>query len=356
MAMVSLRQIAQRAGCSRSAVSYALRNQTNISKELRERIQRIADEMGWRPDPRLAAQMSLTRQVVTAKDVPPLAIVIQKSSRQLEREPAPRLQLAGAVEYVSRMGFIADVFNLGDQPLRVERLRGILLARGIQGVIFVATLSPSLPKAYLEMGVEFASVVVGTPIMTLPFHCVNNDILRAGRLSLRTLREKGYARIGVILPHGVDAPLGYSYTAGFSAGYAAMPAELRIPILNVGDNQSHIDPIYHDNICDWLRTFRPEAVVTTDASAIHAMQAASSSARTPEWKFDLFSADLAPGQPVLGGIDMRQKSLGEAAVDVVVAQIHRGAYGIPKNPRAIFVRPVWVDGSDYDPNSLSNIS
>lgn len=356
MASVSLREIALQAGCSRSAVSYALRNSPNISKDLRERVQKLAAQMGWRPDPNMAAQMAITRHTQLAKNAPRLAIIIQKSTAQLELESAPRMQLTGAIEYVRMKGFQAEVYNLGDSPLRAERLFGILQARGIQGVIFIATLCPSLPEEYLHIGKNFACVVVGTPETTLPYHCVNNDIVFAGRLGLQTLRIKGYRKIGVILPRGVDVPLGHAYTAGFAAGYSHFPDQERSPILYVGSNESCIVAKDFPEVKEWVSQVQPNAILTTDTKAVATLKGSFEKKLPPGWNFDLFSADLSPGQPVLGGVELRQKKLGEVAVDVVVAQIHRGSIGIPDTPRAICVRPLWVDGADYDPDGLSAIS
>jgi hypothetical protein len=42
---------------------------------------------------------------------------------------------------------------------------------------------------------------------------------------------------------------------------------------------------------------------------------------------------------------MRQRRVGEAAVDVVVAQLHRGQSGLPEVPRSINIGAVWMDGN-----------
>src|SRR5688500_3309706 len=57
----TLRMIAQRAGLSGSAVSMALRTHPRISAATRERVQRIARELGYRPDPDVAKLMNHLR-------------------------------------------------------------------------------------------------------------------------------------------------------------------------------------------------------------------------------------------------------------------------------------------------------
>ncbi|MDR1281730.1 MAG: LacI family DNA-binding transcriptional regulator [Opitutaceae bacterium] len=55
---VTLADIARRAGVSRVAVSYALREGTGTSAGTRERIRAIAKELGYRPDPGLTRLMA----------------------------------------------------------------------------------------------------------------------------------------------------------------------------------------------------------------------------------------------------------------------------------------------------------
>jgi DNA-binding LacI/PurR family transcriptional regulator len=52
---VRLKDIAKVANLSVSAVSMALNNDTSMSKQTIERVKRIASEMGYAPDPALAA-------------------------------------------------------------------------------------------------------------------------------------------------------------------------------------------------------------------------------------------------------------------------------------------------------------
>ena len=53
---MNLEQIAQKAGVSKSAVSFALNGKPGIGAETRERILRIADEYGYLPKARAAGR------------------------------------------------------------------------------------------------------------------------------------------------------------------------------------------------------------------------------------------------------------------------------------------------------------
>ena len=58
---VTLAEIARRAGVSVMTVSRALRKQSNISPQTQKRIQVIADELGYRPNPLVSALMTYRR-------------------------------------------------------------------------------------------------------------------------------------------------------------------------------------------------------------------------------------------------------------------------------------------------------
>ena len=53
--------IAYRVGCGRSTVSYGLRNNPNISQDMRDNVMQVAWELGWRPDAELGRQMEVVR-------------------------------------------------------------------------------------------------------------------------------------------------------------------------------------------------------------------------------------------------------------------------------------------------------
>ncbi len=66
-ARITLADIARHAGVSRTAVSYALRDDPNIAVETRARIRKSAEALGYRPDPMLAKLMAQADLVVATR-------------------------------------------------------------------------------------------------------------------------------------------------------------------------------------------------------------------------------------------------------------------------------------------------
>lgn len=180
MSEISLRQIAERLGCSRSTVSYALRNSPGCSEKTRQRVLEVAKELGWRPDAELNLQMASIRQVTVRKRSPTLAVVMNLGSEQLGINVAPSLQLEGIRTRAHELGFELDEFSLVDHPLSPKRLQGILNARGIKGIVFLASLFPSLPLEYLKVGVDFTCAVSGVRYPSVPFHVTVPDFSQRG--------------------------------------------------------------------------------------------------------------------------------------------------------------------------------
>jgi LacI family transcriptional regulator len=342
MAGVTLRQIAELAGCSRSTVSYALNNNPNISPETRDRVLKAAEQLGWRPDAELARQMALVRGSVIKTDLPKIAIVLKKPREMLANEATPRLQLIGARDYADRMGYSPDIFNLAEEPLTARRLREILVARGVQGIVFIATVNPQLPEEYFEIGSDFACAIAGVRYPNLPFHVVINDFLSTGRTSVLEVLKAGSRRPVAILPRGLDRTLGYGYTGGLSTGLIDVPVANRLPILYAGEGNSIPEEDFKW-LKPWIRENRPDAVLSTDVAGGRKLLGEMREREGLEIPF--FSLDWSPGQDADGGIDSRQHEVGRAAVDVVVAQLHRGESGIPDVQRVIQIEGVWRDAA-----------
>ena len=76
---VTIRDIAERAGVSKGAVSYALNGRPGVSDDTRERIISIANELGWYPN-RAARALSAARAEACG-------LVLARPARTLALEP-----------------------------------------------------------------------------------------------------------------------------------------------------------------------------------------------------------------------------------------------------------------------------
>jgi hypothetical protein len=53
---------------------------------------------------------------------------------------------------------------------------------------------------------------------------------------------------------------------------------------------------------------------------------------------------LTPDAAGCSGIDQNNERVGEAAVDLVVEQLHGNIFGFPENPKTVLIEGSWVAG------------
>jgi DNA-binding LacI/PurR family transcriptional regulator len=338
--MVTLRELAERLGCTRSTVSYALRNHPHVAPATRERVQKLAKEMGWIPNAELTRHMALVRTTTIDRHRPNLAIIINKPPGHMVEEDTPRMHLEGARDRAAQLGYHADVFNLAEEMLSPPRLRNILRARGIKGLVYIATLGTTLPLEHLQIGRSFASAVVGVRYPEIPYHVALNDLPSTGQTSIANLARRGHRRPGAVLPRALDRMLAWGFSGGIYTGQLDLPPEQRVPTLLVGDHEIYLPERCFPEIRAWIERERPDALITTDSRFLSRFLAGATPGQLtpPVW-----SLDLHPGQPVRGGVDQLQHDVGEAGVDLCIGQLHRGEIGVPPVQHTLQLEGVWRD-------------
>ncbi|HWC58743.1 MAG TPA: LacI family DNA-binding transcriptional regulator, partial [Verrucomicrobiae bacterium] len=129
---VTVYDIARSVGVSHTTVARALRDSKDVAKKRRQEIQRIALEMGYYPDPHLAALANYRKTLAPShfKSVVAWLNHWQKPD-QLRKFGEFERYWQGAQEVAGRQGFKLEDFrwSLDCSP---KRLESVLLARGIE--------------------------------------------------------------------------------------------------------------------------------------------------------------------------------------------------------------------------------
>jgi DNA-binding LacI/PurR family transcriptional regulator len=338
MPQVTLREIADKVGCSRSTVSYALRNNPSISVALRQKIQETALTLGWIPDAELQHQMELIRTTTKRRDLPNLGLVSFRPPAQLQsNQPIYKAHIDGIRERATELGFAVDFFDLATNPLSAKRLSTVMESRGIRGVLFV-DFDLTVPTEYWSLASSFAAISVGVDHGHSEMNAALVNYLSLGRRMVSELRALGFHRPGVVLPRTVEILMHGSYTGGISAGIFPLPAADKLPIYYCGDAQDTSLPASeYPEFRAWLDQHRPDVIIAIDAGPVRdcldaTPNHAALSVFTLAW----------PSAGAVGGIDQRHADLGRAAVDLLVSQINRRELGLPKVPKSILVHEEWV--------------
>jgi LacI family transcriptional regulator len=124
--------IVRRLKVSHATVSRSLRDDRRISEPMRQKVKQVAKEMGYRPDPMLAALAQYRRGNAKVPICAELAWINSwPEPKQLRTFKEFDNYWRGAAEESERCGFRLEEFMLNKQ-LTPARLEKILLARNIK--------------------------------------------------------------------------------------------------------------------------------------------------------------------------------------------------------------------------------
>ncbi|WP_116597166.1 LacI family DNA-binding transcriptional regulator [Primorskyibacter marinus] len=180
----TLKDVAERAGVSRSAVSRTFTDGASVSATMRSRVEKAAAELGYSPN---ALASSLT---------------------------TGRTKLLGLVSNNFKNPIFLEVFDLFTRALQDQGLRPLLVnlsdetdpqssvkmlrQYSVDGVIVASsTLPPGFSSAFRDAGIPVVHAF-GRPSGTPSVHVVGIDNFACGQMAARTLIARGYSRVGFL--------------------------------------------------------------------------------------------------------------------------------------------------------------
>ena len=324
---ITLSDIARQLGISKMTVSRALRGERHVGDEMRLKVCRMAEEMGYRPDPEIAKLMTHMRRT-RAKAAPrTLAFVwAERDAEEIAASSWSQQLVLGARRQAQRLGFELEEFYLKARGMTGRRLSGILEARGIPGFIPSPLISRS--RGHVSMDWEkFSSVVIGLGYARPALHRVHHHHFLGMMTALRRLRKQWHKRIGFYCGSTINERMFRAWSASFLAHH---------PLSKPGDLLAlRESPSKHDFLA-WVKAEKPE-VVMDGGHIIKDWLKTIPEARRPRHVSLGWRADHAD----VPGIDQQADVLGAAAVDLLVAQYQQNERGIPEAPRIVMTEGVW---------------
>src|ERR1700760_3489728 len=121
---VRMAEIAQRLGVASSTISRALRDDPRISIELRNRVRRVAKDLGYRPNPLVSALMANRRRRGSGGAVDVIALVTNYGGRTGWRtKEVCRWEHDGIQRRAGELGFRIEIFALADYQWDMAKLQ-----------------------------------------------------------------------------------------------------------------------------------------------------------------------------------------------------------------------------------------
>lgn len=343
---VTLRNIARLARVDVSTVSLALRGSPRVAASTKARIKEIANQLGYRPDPALAALNAYRdarrrefRQVVAwLTNFPPQAGSWR--SRTIYAE-----YFRGASLRAEAYGYRLEEFALRGGEVPASRMLQILETRGVRGILLCP--QPSMGElAHFDFS-PFAAVTFGYSLRTPRLHLVSNHQFLSIRLAAEKLRLAGYRRIGLALPADYHESLQWQTDGAFHAFLercGPLPRDL----------------VFKDkswslaSFSRWLRRMKPDAIIV-DPNTMHGWWP-QLGLRVPE-DLGVASFTLASEDHDWSGIHQNNDAIGAAGFDLLQMLLHRNECGVPTHPIRLLIEGVWRDGpTTLQPNARAESS
>jgi LacI family transcriptional regulator len=303
---------------------------------MRAHVQKIAQELGYRPNATVASLMAQLRASKTAQFQSTLGFLnASEDSAMLREIPTFREWTRGASDRAKELGYSMDFFWLHEPGLTPARLKQILTTRGVRGLIVAAMQNNGvLPAAYANLWSEFSCIVIGMRPQDPPLHFATNDQFSTAYHAVAELRRLGYGRIGLVINPEIDAWLEHRFSAGFLASQNGAKEKI-LPIFAFHKRGAKAFAI-------WFHKYKPDVIVTLHAEVKDWIKAAHLAMPRD---VGLVHLDRENEMTDWAGMNQNSYFIGVAATDMIVGQLHRNDHGIPDFPKAVLIQSQWVPGA-----------
>lgn len=329
---VTLKSMATRLGVSHSTVSLALRNDRRISAAMREKVQALAQQLGYRPDPALSALISYRQSNRPPSDYGKLAILNAWGVAEAKLPYFFKAQLSGVREQARALGYETELFALPRDERGQRQLSRMLEVRGIRGIV-IGPVPAELPPPAINWE-RFCVICIGYSLPVPKFHRVANNHHASALAAYQKLRELGYRRIGF---HNLDTSE-HRNRGMYFAAYLKSVAEDGIPL----DKSPPLFMSATDtaDVAGWVRKHKYDAVISGLSLRLFELLAAAGM-RVPE---DIGVAAIGTGDSTSAAMAEDQETIGESAVFLLHTMLLHGERGIPAKSKTLLIDPFWRDG------------
>ncbi|MBC8041552.1 MAG: LacI family DNA-binding transcriptional regulator [Opitutaceae bacterium] len=333
MPNVTLMEIARRLGVSKTAVSLALRGKPGLSEETKQRIVKLAEEMGYAPNPLSVELMALVRDNRQKTGTQTIAFI------NTFMEPGLMKRIEGFPEFVTgasmraeRYGYKVEVFEARAPGMTGARLADILQARGIRGILVG-------PRWRQEPEIDFpwerfSVVLVGEPEYGSNLHRVCNHHIHACSTALRHLAAKGYRNIGVALGAVHERTYGYDYLLGVDQFLRQCDSGIKV-------TSWLYEEWSEDEGEAWVNKHGFDAGVglSSDPAELFLRK------RTREGDRLGFASLSAHKCYPWSGISQHTEDISAAAMDLLRGLLLGGERGTSPRPQILLIEGEWVEGN-----------
>jgi len=329
---VTIRELAEKCGYSRSTVARALKGDPATKKETREIVQAWAEKLGYQPDPvltnigarawRRPREMKSNLGYVLASEEQTAPKVDDMILQELERTGVGN-------------GYRIERVDLSLETRRPAAVANGLFHRGIRGLFFSASVSrASLESLPLD---RFAVLALGYGNSPMFLDTIRRDTLLLDEELWDKLMERGYRRIGYahyFHPDRIREDAENLAFYHYVKHRKPLGRKIAVRLAELGPDQPF-------DYRGWIEKEKLDAVVGFNVGVLVEMR--SQGIEVPEEVGFAtiripFKAATASGYS--SGLDV----ICRDALGQMDKKLRLGHFGLPECPKRILIRPPWVEG------------
>lgn len=337
MQSCTLTAVARAARLAVSTVSYALHNHPKIPLVTRERVRRLANEMGYKPHPAVSTLMAHIKSARLPKSPTKLAFVWIEPEIAGFNSAFNQQSIAGARQRAAERGYSLEEFRLFDPRMTSRRLSGILKARGIVGVVFSGC--DRRTSIGLEMDWDaHAMAIIGNARCSPELHRAAHYHYMGMRRIMLELAARGYQRPAAVLESVVNERASRTWEAAFLT-YHPTPSRAQAAL-------KKMDVIDPKVLGPWLKKCRPDVLIVAKEVFIAPLKKVLGPAQR-DMGFAVISLDESTTD--VSGVNPGHQLVAANAVDLVLGQLMRNETGVPQEPKKVLFDGHWVEGRTLRP-------
>jgi len=333
---MTMSKLAKLLGVSEATVSMALRNNPAISPLTRERVKKLAVEVGYRGNMLVNALMTQVRRGRVESSGEVIAL--------LQEGPVPSDSVTvingtkSAQERARQLGMKLEVFSLGRLGEKSQQVDRVMFSRGILGVI-IAPMPLNLKPLVMDWD-RYAWVAVGYSFQQQMMNRVANTHFTGLATCYERLRQAGCKRIGCVLSRDEDRRARYYWhAAAKSSPYIHGGATIPPLMLEKTFTRQEFEA--------WFRRHRLDAVIGN-----HPDYAAKWIAEL-RLKASYATLDLVDDNRPLSGIRQSWEAIFSTAVDQLAGELARNEFGLPTSPKVTLIEGVWTEAAAKSPEVVT---
>lgn len=334
-----MREIAAQAGVSTMTVSRVLRNDPKISTATKAKVNRLCQQLGYKPDPRLSELMSHLRRSQAKRTRETIALIhilpeVETGAPLLTE----RRQISGLMLRAEELGLAVDTFEWKPSKLSTKALRRILHTRGIRGA---AVLTRGAPPDDIHLLRENFAIATLDGIGERLHHAYT-DHFQAMSLLVEKLFEKGYRRPAFFLLKRV-APWTFERWQAAFMYRASQYGPFDPRLMHVASS------IQDDALLRWIGECQPDVLISHIPIVELRQSLEKGGFRIPR-DIGIASVEWMPQYPDISGIDQNPEHVGMAVTDLIARQIAYNEIGLPRYPKKVLVEAEWRDAPSLREN------